>query len=143
VEMTYTPPVEILARFRSRSFLAGGIGVLACILGFVLNLDEFFPARLIAYWFWLGISLGSMALMMIQHLSGGQWGVFRRVFEASRGPLPLVALLFLPVLAGMTYLYPWTHPDQVAADEVLRHKALYLNSGFFVARAALYFVRLQ
>ena len=69
-----------------------------------------------------------MALMMIQHLSGGAWGVFRRIFEASSRTLPLMAVLFVPVLLGMTSLYPWTHADLVQADEILRHKAPYLNT---------------
>ena len=49
-----------------------------------------------------------MALLMIQHLSGGAWGVFRRIFEASSRTLPLMALLFLPIVLGMGTLYPWT-----------------------------------
>ena len=92
-----------------------------------------------AFLLFLGITLGSMALMMIQHLSGGTWGVFRRVFEASARTLPLMAALFIPVIAGMTYLYPWTHDDLVKGDEIMRHKALYLNTGFFLARAFVYF----
>ena len=51
----------------------------------------------------LGIALGSLALMMIQHLSGGAWGVFRRIFEASSRTLPLLAVLFVPVLLGMQH----------------------------------------
>ena len=54
-----------------------------------------------------------MALLMIQHLSGGAWGVFRRIFEASSRTLPLLALLFLPIVLGMGTLYPWTHADLV------------------------------
>jgi hypothetical protein len=139
VDTTYSPPVADLDALRNRALRIGIAGLVVCGIGFVVAREHFFRAWLIGFLLWLGISLGSMALMMIQHLSGGQWGVFRRVFEASSRTLPLMAVLFLPVLAGMTYLYPWTHPDQVAADEVLRHKALYLNSGFFVARALFYF----
>ena len=76
-----------------------------------------------------------MALMMIQHLSGGAWGVFRRIFEASSRTMPLMALLFLPVVLGMRSLYPWTHPDHVPADEILRHKAPYLNTAVLHRRA--------
>src|SRR5262245_52124562 len=89
----------------------------------------------------LGIALGSMALMMIQHLSGGAWGVFRRIFEAASRTLPLLAVLFLPILLGMTTLYPWTHADHVAADEAMRHKAPYMNVPLFIVRAAIYFLR--
>ena len=107
-------PADIDAR-RSRALMAGGIGLAACALGFVVDRDHFFRAWLIAYLLFLGIALGSMALLMIQHLSGGAWGVFRRVFEASSRTLPLMALLFLPIVLGMGTLYPWTHADLVAA----------------------------
>ena len=49
-----------------------------------MNLDQFFRSWLIGFLFCLGLSLGSLALLMLQHLSGGQWGlVGRRVFEAA------------------------------------------------------------
>jgi hypothetical protein len=76
---------------------------------------------------------------MIQHLSGGTWGVFRRVFEASSRTIPLLFLLFLPVLFGIPTLFTWSHEDHVATDEILRHKALYLNVPFFIGRAIFYF----
>jgi hypothetical protein len=137
--MTYTPPVADIDRRRSRALIAGVAGLAVCALGFVVDRGHFFRSWLIAYLLILGISLGSMALMMIQHLSGGTWGVFRRIFEASSRTIPFLALLFIPVLLGMSDLYVWTHPDHVQADEILRHKAPYLNIPFFIGRALLYF----
>ena len=40
---------------------------------------------------------------------------------------------------GMHRLYEWTHADVVAKDELLRKKALYLNTPFFLMRTALAF----
>ena len=114
VEMTYTPPVADIDRARSRALIAGVIGLVGCGIGLLVDRDQFFRAWLIAYMLFLGIALGSMALMMIQHLSGGAWGVFRRVFEASSRTLPLLAVLFIPVVLGIGTLYPWAHPDLVA-----------------------------
>src|SRR5262245_1307076 len=128
--MTYAPPVSDIERPRSRALIVAGVGLAGCAIGFVLDRDHFFRSWLIAYFLFLGIALGSLALMMIQHLSGGAWGVFRRVFEASSRTLPLLMILFLPVVLGMGTLYPWTHPDHVLADEVLQHKAPYLNTPF-------------
>lgn len=139
MEMTYNPPAELDAR-RTRALVVGLVGLAACAAGFLIDRDQFFRAWLIGYLLWLGVSLGSMALLMIQHLSGGAWGVFRRIFEASSRTLPLMALLFLPIVLGMQSLYPWSHADHVQADEVLRHKSAYLNPAFFLARAAFYFV---
>jgi hypothetical protein len=140
VELTYTLPAERFEAYGRRALIAGGIGVAASAAGFVLAPGHFFRAWLIAFMLFLGIALGSMALMMIQHLSGGSWGIFRRIFEASSRTIPLLGLLFLPVLLGMHELYPWTHPDLVAEDQILQHKAPYLNTTFFVIRALLYFV---
>jgi hypothetical protein len=138
VETSYTPPADLDAA-RSLALKVGLAGLAVCAIGFVVAPQHFYRAWLIGFLLWLGVSLGSMALMMIQHLSGGAWGVFRRVFEASTRTLPLMALLFLPVALGITTLYPWSHPDLVQADEILRHRAPYLNTGFFLARAFIYF----
>jgi hypothetical protein len=76
---------------------------------------------------------------MLQHLSGGAWGlVIRRVLEASTRTLPLMIILFVPILLGLKQIYPWTNPE-LMQDEVLQQKASYLNSGFFMIRAAIYF----
>ena len=139
--MTYDPPADIDAR-RSRALVIGAGALVLCAVGFFINRDQFFRAWLIGYMLWLGIALGSMGLMMIHHLSGGAWGmVVRRVWEASSRTLPLLTLLFIPVVLGMNRLYPWTHTELMQGDEVLRHKAAtYLNPTFFTARAAFYFI---
>src|SRR5688572_13529729 len=138
-DTTYAPPVADIDARRSRALVAGVVGLLGCGIGFLVDRDHFFRAWLIAYLLFLGIALGSMGLLMIQHLSGGAWGVFRRIFEASSRTLPLLAILFLPIVLGMGTLYSWTHPEQIAADHVLQHKAPYLNPGFFLLRALIYF----
>jgi hypothetical protein len=138
--MTYHPPADIETR-RSRSLMIGVVALLLCAVGFFVNRDQFFRAWLIGYFLWLGVALGSMGWMMIHHLSGGGWGmVVRRVWEASSRTLPLLTILFIPVVIGMNRLYPWTHADLMQGDAVLRHKALYLNPTFFIARAAFYFL---
>ncbi len=138
--MTYTPPVADLDGRRSKALIAGLAGLAVCAIGFVFERDHFYRAWLIAYLLFLGIALGSLALMMVQHLSGGTWGVFRRVFEAASRTIPLLAVLFIPVVIGMGALYPWTHPEHVAADPILQAKAPYLNTPFFLIRAAIYFL---
>jgi len=137
--LTFTPPVADIDARKSRALIVGAVGLVLCALGFFLDRGHFFRAWLISFWLFLGISLGSLAFVMIQHLTGGQWGVFRRVFEASSRVLPLLAILGLPILLGVQDLYPWAHPDLVAKDEILRHRALYLNTGFFVVRYVIYF----
>jgi hypothetical protein len=87
--------------------------------------------------FWIGITR-CMALLMVQHLTGGNWAlVIRRILEAGSRTLPLMAIAVLPVLAGMKSLYSWSLPEQT--DPVILAKHLYLNPGFFVARTIFYF----
>jgi hypothetical protein len=102
--------------------------------------DPVLPGVLLAYIYWFGIGLGSLALLMMQHLTGGAWGVMiRRVLEAAAGTLPLMAIMFVPITFGFPYLYPWTDLQKVQADPVLLEKTAYLNVPFFVARAGIYF----
>jgi len=104
--MPYSPPADIDAR-RSRALVIGAGALLLCAVGFFLNRDQFFRAWLIGYMLWLGVALGSMGWMMIHHLSGGAWGmVVRRAWEASSRTLPLLTVLFIPVVLGLNRLYP-------------------------------------
>ncbi len=140
MDVTYTAPVVDLDRRRKTALYAGIVGVIGCAIGFVIEPGHAYRAWLTALFLFLGIGLGSLALMMIQHLSGGAWGIFRRIFEASSRTLPLLAILFVPILFGMQELYPWTHADLVAQDRILQQKAPYLNTTFFIIRALVYFV---
>jgi hypothetical protein len=100
-----------------------------------------FRAYLVAWTFWAGIGLGAMGIIFIQYLTGGNWGLAtRRIFEAAAATVPLMSVLFVPVLFGLPYLYAWARPADVSADAILQHKALYLNVPFFIVRAVFYLV---
>lgn len=136
-----TSVLPALARIRQRSLVVGVIGLAATAAGAFAGPDQFFHSYLLAYFYWLGTGLGCLALVMIYHLTGGAWGVAaRRVLEAGSRTLPVMAVLFLPLLFGLDRLYLWTHTAEVAADPVLRLKTAYLNVPFFIVRAVGYFV---
>ena len=133
--------VPALARLQNRAAVVGLVGLAAGALGAFTNTDQFFRSWLIGFLFCLGLTLGSLALLMLQHMSGGQWGlVGRRVFEASTRTLPVVILMFVPVLFGMHELFLWARPEAVQGDPILLKKAPYLNVTFFIVRAVIYFV---
>jgi hypothetical protein len=116
------------------------VGLVASALGGWANPTQFFRSYLFAFLFWVGLTVGCLSVSMIHHLTGGFWGlVIRRILEAGTRTLPVLALLFLPIAFGLSQIYPWARPGAVEADPVLQHKALYLNPGFFLARAAFYF----
>jgi hypothetical protein len=138
-DATYTPPAS-LDVLRQRSLGIGVIGLLAAAAGALLSPGQFFHSYLLACLLWLGAALGGLALTMLQHLSGGGWGVvLRRIFEAAARTLPWMALFFVPLLFGLRDLYPWADTAAVAGDALLREKTLYLNAPFFLARAAFCF----
>jgi hypothetical protein len=119
---------------------AGLAGAAACGAAAVTVPEAFFPAYLVALLFWTGISAGSLAVLMLHLLVGGTWGLLvRRPQEAAAGALPILALFFLPLLGGLETLYPWSRPEVVGGDELVRHRTPYLNAPFFVARAGTYF----
>lgn len=111
-----------------------------CGVGALLSPSQFFHSYLMGFLLWLGIALGCLAFVMIHHLSGGEWGTaFRPLLEAATRTMPLLALLWVPILFGLRPLYLWARPEAVATDAVLQYKHLYLNVPFFLARAVLYF----
>ncbi len=107
----YPVPADA-AQWQKRALIVGVVGVLLCVAGAVTSLDQFLRGYLIAYMFWTGLSLGCLALLMVQYLSGGLWGlVIRRALESASKCLPLMFVLFLPILAFRTHLYAWmTNP---------------------------------
>ena len=138
-----TGAAQLPPEFASRRRLALVIGVaalMACGAGAASNPRQFFHSWLLGFLFWLGMSLGCLSLLLLHHLVGGSWGfVIQRILEAGARMVPLALLAFLPLLAGLTYLYPWTDAALVAQDAALRSKSVYLNVPFFIIRAAFYF----
>ena len=137
-----------LDRIRNQALAVVGVALGICLAGYFLSphdqaeayIEQFLRSYLLAYLFWTGIALGSLAILLLHHLVGGEWGfVIRRALESGTRTLPLMALLFLPVLFGIQDVYIWARPEVVAADEMLQHKSHYLNSPFFLFRAAVYF----
>jgi hypothetical protein len=138
------PDPELAAALRrvARPALAVGILALAISLGGALagGASHFYRSYLAGFVFWNGLALGCLAVLGLGHLTGGAWAVAsRRLFESGTRTLPLMAVLFVPIIFGLHDLYEWSHPEAVAKDALLQKKALYLNEPFFLGRAAFYF----
>jgi hypothetical protein len=147
--LTYAAPPET-ARLQQRALVVGAVFLVLFIVGAFLpptmggGIEQFFHSYLVGFIFWLGVSMGCLGLLMLQHLTGGAWGmVIRRILEAGTRVLPLMLLLFIPIaIFGMPHLYEWMHRTEiieVPLREVLDKKSGYLNFNFFVIRAAVYF----
>jgi hypothetical protein len=133
-------PDHILYRAQRALLGAGVLGLIVAGAGGLVDPDQFFRSYLIAYLFCIGIALGALGIVSLNHVTGGRWGVVvRRVCESAMLTLPLLLVLFVPLLLGLTHLYEWARPEAVAHDAVLQHKHVYLNTPFFIVRLVLYF----
>ncbi len=130
-----------LGRFQKAALVLGVIGLAACAAGFTMSSVQFFRSYLCGFLFWFGIVMGAQAILMLQYLTGGAWGVsLRRSLEAVSSTVPLTAILFIPIALGVRQIFPWTNAEEVAASAVLREKTFYLNVPGFWIRAVIYFV---
>ncbi len=136
----YAAPADV-DRVQRLGLIAGVVGAVLCLLGLFLSPAYFFRAWLVGWVFWMGVTLGCLAIFMLHHMTRGAWGlVVRRVLEAASRTLPVLLVLFLPIVFGMRELYEWARPEVVRGDEILRHKEAYLNLPFFFARLIFYFL---
>lgn len=144
----FAPPA-VIDRMRSRSLM---VGVVFSVLALALTLglkqwDLFLRSWLYSFMFWLGLTTGSLVLLMLQYTSGGNWGrLGRRIWEAAAGNWWLMFLFWIPIAVGMKRLYVWaTIPqDPAALAKFMAHYGAdkihyYLNAPFFRVRGVLYF----
>ncbi len=130
----WTPPRE-LGGLASKAWIVGGLGVAASAVGLLTDRAQFFQSYLVAWVFWTALTLGCLAILMLHHLTRGAWGLMiRRPVEAASRTLPLLSLLFLPLLLGLGEIYSWARPE-ASEDPLIQHKAAYLNPFAFALRS--------
>ena len=133
------PPLA--ATIQRRSLWVGIIFGIASIIGAIFTPAQAMHSYLLGYMWWLEMTLGCLALLMTQFLTGGNWAmVLRRFFEAGSRCLWLMALFFIPIIIGMHTLYFWTDPARIAEEHLQKQASMYLSSADFVLRAVIYFV---
>jgi len=125
-------------------WIAGSVGAVGLIAAFALrggDPKQFAFSWLFAFLFFLSLSLGALFFVLIHFATQAGWGiVVRRLAENTMAVIPLFAVLFVPILLGMGELFPWVHVGAGSHDHLVAAKAPYLNTSFFVTRAAIYFV---
>ena len=131
------PPSSFLAKLP----MLGGI---LAVAGLGATLGSAFgenKARAMFSYLWafetvLGLALGGLGWLLIDHTVRSGWGVVvRRLVETTSATLPVFALLWLPIgFIGYHELFPWTHE----IDAILLKKAWFLNSGFWYVRSFIY-----
>src|SRR5688572_30730361 len=119
---------------------AAVLGIIACAVLGPGNPKQFFFSWLVSFLFFLSLALGALFFVLIQYASQGAWGVVvRRIGETIFATIPVMALLFVPLLFGLHHLFEWSVTGAAEHDALLRWKQPYLTVPFFLIRAALYF----
>jgi hypothetical protein len=140
IAQDYKAP-ESVGHLQQRALIAGVIGVVLCVIGYVKSPESLLHSYLLAFMFILGLSLGSLGLLMLQHLTGGMWGiVIRRPLESATRALPLVFILFAPIFFGFRYLYgAWLNAPTTGEGRLSDFQQRYLTASWFHIRALIYF----
>ena len=136
------PPVA--QSIQTQALFVGLVGSVASIAGAFLSPESFYSAYLSGYMFWLGLSLGCMAILMLHHLVGGAWSiVIRRILESGMMTLPMMVVLFLPILLNLKRLYFWARPDVLndpkTDPKIIDITQSYLNFEGILIRYIIYF----
>ena len=132
--------VRLSVSFRIVCGILIGVGLLAFIIGFIQDPVRTWATYLLNNYYFLMIALGAAFFIALQHISQAGWSAaFKRVGEAMTGYIPVAAVFFLFIIFGMHSLYEWSLPDAAAHDELIAHKAPYLNLPFFYIRLIVFF----
>jgi hypothetical protein len=123
--------------------VAGAAGLALTAVGYAFDPRRTMLSYLVAFLYFLGLSLGMLALNMAQYASRARWHiVLRRAIEVVHAPLPIFVLLFLPIALTAKHLYVWIDPPASLGKQVLENiefKHDYLNFPGFLWRSAAYF----
>jgi hypothetical protein len=137
---------QMLFDGRRATHVLGGLALLGWVgvaLGLALARTETLFAYLTAFACVTSIALGALVFILTTYVVGASWNaVIRRLNECLVSVIPVLAVCFLPIALNLGDLYPWTLPSSTFSEHeqhLLEHKQAYLNTPFFLARAALYF----
>ncbi len=119
------------------------IGLLLLGLLFYVNRSNnvFFLDYLTVYGYFISLSIGATFLILLMYLTRAGWGVIiKRIPEHIMSLLPIFALLFIPILFGLDFIFEWLDQEHIKHDPLIQQKLPYLNLPFFLIRNIFYFI---
>lgn len=144
-EQSYAAPpqlVDTLKKYQNISAFVGLVGLALLAAGyFMVSPQQFLRSYLVGFWFWFGMGMGCLVLLMVHLVAGGAWGVMvRRLLEAGSRTIPVMWLLFLPLLLLAPHLYSWADPGHAGEGvrKIIDLKKIYLNVPFLWVRWLIY-----
>src|SRR4051812_29906316 len=132
-----------LRRLMLRAAMVGIGAILVAVIFAVIKPKsrDFFHGYLVAFLMFTGLTLGCIGLGLLVSVVGGRWGeVVRPIIAAGAKAVPLMAVLFLPLLLGLSDIYPWANKAFDRDEVVVHQRRIWLTTGGFTIRAVIYFV---
>lgn len=121
-----------------------GAGALAALIGALFRPDIFLSLKvwarsyLFAVFFWMNLALGGLVILMMHELTPGRWGNFiHESRKAAASTLPVIVLLFIPLLPAALQLFPWSPWLELGSGTSAfppDWHATYLSASFFTVR---------
>jgi hypothetical protein len=115
-------------------------GAILSVIGALVNPAQFAYSWFLAFYFFFTIGMGAFFWVALHYACDSAWSVLvRRVWENMLALLPLMVVIFLPLLVIPELrdtLWKWMSPNADRHEVEIRH--LYLNPGFFYIRVAIY-----
>lgn len=124
------------ADLQKKLLIAAAIGFLGCGLGLVIDARTMLASYLTVWVAASAIPIGAIAVLFTSYLVRAGWT--RDLYQpltAAALSMPIVALLFIPVILGLSRIYPWA----ADAGSLPAFKAAYLTPWFFILRSVIYF----
>ena len=116
------------------------IGIISMVAGFILEPQRAWANYLLNNYYFISLAVGAAFFGAIQYITQSGWSAaFKRIPEAMASYIPFAAVFFLLIYFGMHTLFHWSHEGITATDELIAHKAPYLNVPFFFVRLILFF----
>lgn len=140
VQRVTPAPLPVSSTFKAFFLALGALGAAVFLYLLTTDKERAWHAYLTGYFYFFLIGIGGLFFAAIQHITKAGWSVnVRRFCESFTAFLPFAFMGALVLLAGGKSLYEWMDPAKVQADELLAHKAGYLNPTFFIVRLVLFF----
>jgi len=132
--------LTISSKFKNATYVLIAIGIITFVFGFINYPERTWTNLLINNYYFVALAIGATFFMALQYITQSGWSSgFVRIPQAIANFFPVLFILMIPIMFGLHYFYHWSHPEAVAHDAILQHKAPYLNVPFFIVRIFFYF----
>jgi hypothetical protein len=135
------PPLD-LSRWRNVPAILMVAGGAVSLIGFFVNQRQFAYSWLLAFMFFLSLSLGALFLVLAHHLFDAGWSVPIRRFCEHIAALvfPWLLLLFLPIAFLAKTLYKWMSVNPQLDASLKAKQPLFTAPMFYVVAAICFLV---